>query len=93
MSAPSTDQIYERIRRIPEGFVSTYGDISPGSPRNAGRALSEHPPDVPWWRVVHADGTWAKGDRQRERLLAEDVPIKGNRVIMAEALVPTDALD
>jgi alkylated DNA nucleotide flippase Atl1 len=84
--------IYERIRRVPPGYVTTYGDLSPGAPRHAGRALSQMPADVPWWRVVRSDGTWPKGTEQRERLLAEDVPIRGRRVVMAEARIPPEAI-
>ncbi len=50
------------------------------------------PPDVPWWRVVHADGTWTKGDEQRARLLEEGIPIRGRRVVMAEARMPPEAI-
>ena len=78
-----------RVREIPEGFVSTYGDVSPGAPRFAGSVLFEcDDPDLPWWRVVRADGSLAKGDRQRERLRAEGVPFRGDRVEMAKARLP-----
>jgi alkylated DNA nucleotide flippase Atl1 len=50
------------------------------------------PIDVPWWRVVRSDGTWPKGTEQRARLLAEDVPIRGRRVVMAEARIPPEAI-
>jgi alkylated DNA nucleotide flippase Atl1 len=50
------------------------------------------PADVPWWRVVRSDGTWPKGEEQRSRLLAEDVPIRGRRVVMAEARIPPEAI-
>jgi alkylated DNA nucleotide flippase Atl1 len=77
------------VREIPPGFVRTYGDVSPGAPRFAGAVLFEcDEPDLPWWRVVRADGSLAKGDRQRERLVAEGVPFRGERVDMAEARVP-----
>ena len=43
---------------VPRGKVAAYGDVTPGAPRHAGRVLSEsHEPDVPWWRVVRADGS------------------------------------
>jgi len=45
-------------------------------------------PDLPWWRVVRADGSLAKGTRQRRHLIAEDVPFKGERVDMAAARMP-----
>jgi alkylated DNA nucleotide flippase Atl1 len=78
------------VREIPPGFVRTYGDVSPGAPRFAGSVLFESDdPDLPWWRVVRADGSLAKGDRQRERLRAEGVPFRGDRVDMANARLPS----
>ena len=72
-----TDRILAAIRRIPEGHVSTYGDVSPGAPRLAGKILSTVVvPDLPWWRVVRADGSLAQGDRQRKLLLQEDVAFR-----------------
>ena len=35
-----------------------------------------HAPDIPWWRVVRADGSLAAGDEQRARLEAEGVPFQ-----------------
>jgi len=55
--AVSLEVIQARVRRIPPGFVTTYADLCPGAPRLAGRALSLGPADLPWWRVVHSDGT------------------------------------
>jgi methylated-DNA-protein-cysteine methyltransferase related protein len=86
------ETIYARVRRVPPGFVTTYGDLSPGAPRHAGRALSQMPAGLPWWRVVRSDGTWPKGEDQRARLLAEDVPIRGRRVVMAQARIPPGAI-
>jgi alkylated DNA nucleotide flippase Atl1 len=78
--------VLDRVREIPEGFVSTYGDVSPGAPRFAGTVLFEvDEPDLPWWRIVRADGSLAKGMRQRQRLVAEGVPFRGERVDMAVA--------
>jgi methylated-DNA-protein-cysteine methyltransferase related protein len=82
-------RVLERIRAIPPGFVRTYGDVSPGAPRFAGTVLSAcHDPDVPWYRVVRADGTLARGAQQRRRLLREGVPFKGERVDMRVARLP-----
>jgi alkylated DNA nucleotide flippase Atl1 len=76
------------VREIPAGFIRTYGDVSPGAPRFAGAVLFEcDDPDLPWWRVVRADGTLAKGDRQRRRLIAEGVPFRGDRVDMKAARI------
>jgi methylated-DNA-protein-cysteine methyltransferase related protein len=79
-------EVLERVREIPEGFVRTYGDVSPRAPRFAGTVLFHaDDPDLPWWRVVRADGSLAKGDRQRALLLAEGVPFRGGRVAMSRA--------
>jgi methylated-DNA-protein-cysteine methyltransferase related protein len=82
-------EVMERVREIPPGLVRTYGDVSPGAPRFAGAVLFAcDDPDLPWWRVVRADGSLAKGDRQRHRLEAEGVPFRGERVDMAAARMP-----
>ena len=89
MSGQRADAVLERIRAIPPGFVRAYGDVSPGAPRFAGALLSEcHDPTVPWHRVVRADGSLAKGQRQRRRLAAEGVPFRGGRVDMRLARLP-----
>ena len=82
----------DRLRTVPEGFVTTYGDLSPGSPRIAGAVLAQSDADVPWHRVVRADGSLAKGARQRRLLEAEGVPFKGSRVDLREALFPREEL-
>jgi methylated-DNA-protein-cysteine methyltransferase related protein len=81
--------VLERIRRVPEGHVTTYGDVAPGAPRFTGQVLSRcHDPSLPWQRIVRADGSLAKGDRQRRLLEAEGVRFKGARVDMDTAWVP-----
>jgi methylated-DNA-protein-cysteine methyltransferase related protein len=81
--------VLARVRAIPEGFVRAYGDICPGAPRYAGSVLHDSSdPGVPWWRVVRADGTLAKGRRQRARLEAEGMPFVGERVDMRVARIP-----
>lgn len=84
--------VLARLRSVPEGFVTTYGDLSPGSPRFAGAVLAASDADVPWQRVVRADGSLAKGARQRALLRAEGVPFRGARVDMGEARLPPEAL-
>ena len=82
-------QILARVRAIPIGFVRTYGDISPGAPRVAGAALHGcDDPGLPWHRVVRADGTLAKGERQRALLEDEGVPFRGTRVDLRVARLP-----
>jgi len=81
-------EVLRRVRSVPEGRVTTYGDLAPGAPRFAGAVLSATDEDVPWQRIVRADGSLPKGERQRSLLLAEGVPFRGERVDMREAWVP-----
>jgi alkylated DNA nucleotide flippase Atl1 len=84
-------EVLARIRRVPEGFVTTYGALCPEAPRFAGQVLSRcHDPSVPWQRIVRSDGSLAKGERQRRLLEAEGVPFRGARVDMDAAWVPGD---
>jgi alkylated DNA nucleotide flippase Atl1 len=84
-----TARVLERIRSTPPGFVRAYGDVSPGAPRFAGSVLADcDDPDVPWHRIVRADGSLAKGARQRALLEAEGVPFAGDRVDMRTARAP-----
>jgi alkylated DNA nucleotide flippase Atl1 len=83
------DRILARACAIPPGFVRTYGDLSPGAPRQAGAVLSAcSDPSVPWHRVVRADGSLAKGARQRRLLEDEGIPFRGERVDMRAARLP-----
>lgn len=82
-------QILERVRSTPAGFVRTYTDVSPGAPRLGGAALHGcHDPSLPWHRVVRADGSLAKGERQRALLEREGVPFRGQHVDMRVARLP-----
>jgi methylated-DNA-protein-cysteine methyltransferase-like protein len=81
-------RILERIRGIPEGFVRTYGDVDPKAPRLVGRVLATTTEKVPWHRVVRADGSVAKGERQLRLLRQEGVPVRRGRVDLDEARVP-----
>jgi methylated-DNA-protein-cysteine methyltransferase related protein len=84
--------VLARVRSTPEGFVRSYGDVSPGAPRFAGTVLYRNDdPDVPWWRIVRADGSLAKGARQRALLEEEGVPFRGEKVDMRVARIPPGA--
>jgi alkylated DNA nucleotide flippase Atl1 len=50
--------------------------------------LATTPEDVPWHRVVRADGTVPKGRPQLERLQKENVPMRGTRVDLRHARWP-----
>jgi alkylated DNA nucleotide flippase Atl1 len=89
MTASEREQrVLAAVRTIPAGFVRTYGDVSPGAPRFAGRILgSVHSPDVPWWRVVRADGSLAAGEQQRALLEAEEVPFQPGSAVRVDLRV------
>jgi methylated-DNA-protein-cysteine methyltransferase-like protein len=86
-------QILRRVRALPPGRVTTYGDLCPEAPRLAGAVLSGcDDPGVPWQRVVRADGSLAKGERQLGLLREEGTPMRGRRVDMERAWVDVSAL-
>ena len=78
---PFYKQIYETVKKIPQGRVMSYGQIARmlGRPRNArevGRAMRICPDDIPWQRVVMADGTITGGqfaDIRKGMLEAEGI--------------------
>jgi len=77
-----SEGVYEIVKQIPTGQVVSYGQIARmlGNPRGArqvGWAMAKCPEDLPWHRVVMADGSIAGGtwaDLRRSLLLDEDVP-------------------
>jgi methylated-DNA-protein-cysteine methyltransferase-like protein len=81
-------RIVARVRDIPEGFVRTYGDIYPDAPRLVGHVLAHTDENLPWHRVVRADGSLAMGKRQRRLLHREGVPLMGDRVDLRQARLP-----
>lgn len=84
------EELHERVRAaiksIPEGSVATYGDIATltgaPSPRLIGKVLAEDGHDLPWHRVLRANGTPAPhlAREQLERLRAEGVLADEERV-------------
>jgi methylated-DNA-protein-cysteine methyltransferase related protein len=94
-SAPGDRErrILALARSVPEGFVTTYGDLCPEAPRLAGGVLAGcADPAVPWQRVVRADGSLAQGERQRRLLEREGVPFAGSRARMDLVHLPREAL-
>jgi methylated-DNA-protein-cysteine methyltransferase-like protein len=83
-----SEAILARIRAIPEGFVSTYGDIDRSAPRLVGHVLASTSEQVPWHRVVRADGSVPMGETQLTLLRKERVPLRGTRVDLRSARWP-----
>jgi methylated-DNA-protein-cysteine methyltransferase related protein len=89
LDSARAQRVLDRVRAVPEGFVRTYGDLEPGAPRFAGAVLaSSHDPEVPWHRIVRADGSLTQGERQRRLLEREGVPFRGDRVDLRMARIP-----
>jgi methylated-DNA-protein-cysteine methyltransferase-like protein len=88
----SRARIYDAVRRIPRGRVSTYGDVAaaaglPGHARQVGYALAALEPGshVPWHRVVNAKGRISRrsNDRSFEALQEALLRAEGVRVSAA----------
>lgn len=94
------DEVYNAVKKIPEGKVSTYGKIAmdcgkPRASRMVGGALHRNPyfGEVPCHRVVFKDGSLAKSfvfggeDVQRQMLIQEGITfLEDGRVDMKKHL-------
>jgi methylated-DNA-protein-cysteine methyltransferase-like protein len=87
MDAESLDRIRDVVATIPAGSVLAYGEVAaraglPGRARLVGRILAEDGHDLPWHRVLRADGTPAPhlAAEQLARLRAEGVLAEGGRI-------------
>lgn len=90
-------RILAAIRALPPGCVVSYGEIArrAGLPRRArlvARVLARNgDPDLPWHRVLRADGRIAfppgsRGFREQgARLRREGVVVRNGRVVLARA--------
>jgi methylated-DNA-protein-cysteine methyltransferase-like protein len=86
--------VYALVRRIPRGQVATYGQVAAlvgraRAARAVGGAMRRCPDDVPWHRVVNAQGGISRRRRegsmltQRIRLEQEGVRLRRGRVPLA----------
>jgi len=75
-------QVLDVADSIPPGRVMSYGDIAEylgqGGPRQVGRVMALWGGSVPWWRVVHADGSLLAGHERAaiEQYRAEGTPLR-----------------
>ena len=75
-------QVYQVVRLIPEGKISTYGAIAkavgyPNHSRQVGHAMGGCPKDVPAHRVISSSGKLSVPSF-RERLEKENVVVQDN---------------
>ncbi|MBV8539808.1 MAG: MGMT family protein [Pseudonocardiales bacterium] len=89
MDIADLERVRDVVAAIPAGSVLAYGEVAaraglPGRARLVGRILAEDGHDLPWHRVLRADGTPAPhlAPEQLARLRAEGVPAEGGRVPM-----------
>lgn len=75
------------VRSLRTGEVVSYGEVAeqagfPGAARGVGGVLRDPGEDVPWWRVVAADGriVCPSAGEQASRLKAEGVAVVNGRV-------------
>ncbi len=76
-------RVYDIVRQVPRGKVTTYGDVAQlvgqgCDARIVGYAMAACPADVPWQRVINAQGKISprSGDgpaKQQMRLEAEGI--------------------
>ena len=85
------EAVLRLVEQVPAGRVTTYGELAEavgrGGPRQVGHVLATWGASVPWWRVVRADGSPARGHEEEARRLleAEGTPLRGSRVALVEA--------
>ncbi len=91
----SLDELWETVRAVPAGYVTSYGAVGrslsrPVSGYLVGRWMAAAPEGVPWWRVVTKSGGLAINKRdphmaldQRRRLEGEGVGFVGELVDMS----------
>ncbi|MGA9308850.1 MAG: MGMT family protein [Pseudonocardiaceae bacterium] len=89
MNVDDVERVRGVVAAIPAGSVLAYGEVAaraglPGRARLVGRILAEDGHDLPWHRVLRADGTPAPhlAAKQLARLRDEGVPAEGGRVSM-----------
>jgi alkylated DNA nucleotide flippase Atl1 len=103
MDEATVERVRAVVAAIPAGRVASYGDVAElaraPSPRLVGRVLAEDGHDLPWHRVIRADGTPAPhlAREQLARLRAEGVLAQGDRIDLRtyrwEEPRPADAQD
>lgn len=97
------DAVYALVRLIPPGTVLAYGDIAEilsewpnyrGGPRQVAKIMATSDGQLPWWRVVRANGTLPPdlAEQARPHWEAEQTPVRDEGVRMKVARwAPDDA--
>jgi alkylated DNA nucleotide flippase Atl1 len=83
--------VLDAVDAIPPGKVMAYSDVAEyvgkGTGRSVGTIMAAHGHEVPWHRVVRADGSCAPEvrDRQVALLRVDGVPMNGEQVDLIRA--------
>lgn len=88
------DYAWEVIKQIPRGSVMSYGAVGRNTPNRVsglvvGRWLAQCPQEIPWWRVLGADGSFpiAKRDPnlaliQKQKLEEEGIEFSSSGMVL-----------
>jgi methylated-DNA-protein-cysteine methyltransferase related protein len=82
----TVERVRAAVRAVPPGETASYGEIAERtglrSPRLVGRILADDGHDLPWHRILRADGTCAPhlAGEQAARLRAEGVLLVDGRL-------------
>ena len=87
------DEVYKIVAKIPKGRVLSYGRIAamlgrPHAARTVGWAMRACPNELPWQRVVKADGTIAGGgfsELRRAKLTDDGVKFRSDGKVDMDA--------
>ena len=87
MPTDFAERVHDVIRATKPGDVVSYGEVAaaagnPGAARAVGRILAMSGGELPWWRVVAANGRLTPGHeaRQARLLRREGVELRNGRV-------------
>lgn len=86
MDEESRRRVLDVVAAIQPGEVLSYGEVARlagiASARLVGRILADSDDELPWHRVIHADGTFAPhlADRQAALLRRDGVSVIAGRV-------------
>ena len=90
---PFVERVLDTVSRIPRGKVMSYGDIAEylgeGGPRQVAKVMSTYGSEVPWHRVLRANGSCAERVSDRQLVLLRKEPVvfdeSGRRVRMDQS--------
>ena len=83
--------VLDMVGSLEPGEIVTYGEVAaevgkPGAARAVGSTLRRYGSEVPWWRVVAANGRLVPGNERRQTKILKDegVPVRNGKVVMSQ---------